>query len=297
MKVTPGKTTIGWIGTGIMGAPMAGHLAEAGYALRVYNRTRAKAEALVSAGATWTDTPAACADGADVVFTIVGFPADVEAVHLGADGVIETAQSGAVVADMTTSQPSLAVRLAEKYAAKGVAALDAPVSGGDVGAREARLAIMVGGEPEAFEAVRPLLELMGKNIALMGPAGAGQHTKMCNQTLIAGTMIGVCESLLYAAKAGLDPQAVIDIIGQGAAGSWSINNLGPRIARGDFDPGFIVEHFLKDMGIALAEGRSMGLALPGLALVEQLYQSLKACGGGRNGTQALMLVLERMSGQ
>ncbi len=183
------------------------------------------------------------------------------------------------------------------YAEKGASALDAPVSGGDVGAREARLAIMVGGERPAFDAVRPLLELMGRNIAYMGPAGAGQHTKMCNQVLIAGTMIGVVESLLYAAKAGLDQQAVIDIIGKGAAGSWSINNLGPRIVRRDFEPGFIVEHFIKDMGIALAEARIMGLALPGLGLVEQLYQALSACGGGRKGTQALMLVLERLSGE
>ena len=297
MQAVPGQTKIGWIGTGIMGAAMAGHLLRAGYALSVHNRTKAKAKDLISSGAAWADTPAGCADGADVVFSIVGFPADVESVHLGSGGVIESIQAGAVVVEMTTSRPSLAIRLAEEFAAKGASALDAPVSGGDVGAREARLAIMVGGEAEAFDAVRPLLELLGKNIALMGPPGAGQHTKMCNQTLIAGTMIGVCESLLYASKSGLDQQAVIDIIGQGAAASWSINNLGPRIAKRDFEPGFIVEHFIKDMGIALAEARAMGLALPGLALVEQLYQSLAACGGGRKGTQGLMLVLEKTAGE
>ena len=296
MQIAPGTTKIAWIGTGIMGAPMAGHLQQAGYELTVYNRTKAKAEDLIAAGASWAEGPAACAAGADVIFTIVGFPSDVEAVHLGPGGVVETVGEGAIVVDMTTSQPSLALRMAEAYAAKGAAALDAPVSGGDVGAREARLAIMVGGDAEAFETVKPLLELMGQNISLMGAAGAGQHTKMCNQTLIAGTMIGVCESLTYAAKAGLDQQAVIDIIGKGAAGSWSINTLGPRVAAGDLEPGFIVEHFIKDMGIALAEARGMGLALPGLALVEQLYQSLKACGGGRKGTQALMIVLDKMAG-
>ena len=295
MDIAPGKTTVGWIGTGIMGAPMAGHLQKAGYELRVHNRTRSKAEVLISGGAAWSDSPAACAEGCDVVFSIVGFPADVEAVHLGPGGVVDAVRPGAIVVDMTTSRPSLAVTLAERFAEKSVASLDAPVSGGDVGAREARLAIMVGGERGAFETVTPLLELMGANIALMGPAGAGQHTKMCNQVLIAGTMIGVCESLLYAAGAGLDQQAVIDIIGQGAAGSWSINNLGPRIVKRNFDPGFIVEHFIKDLGLALSESRAMGLSLPGLTLVEQLYQSLREAGGGRNGTQALILVLERMS--
>ncbi len=296
MNLAPGSSTVGWIGTGIMGAPMAGHVLKAGYRVRVFNRTRSKAEGLLSAGAAWAGSSAACADGADVVFSMVGYPRDVEAVHLGGEGVLSSVRRGAVVVDMTTSQPSLAARLAEAYAAKGASALDAPVSGGDVGAREARLAIMVGGQRSAFEAVLPLLELMGANIAYMGPPGAGQHTKMANQVLIAGTMIGVCESLLYAAKAGLDQQAVIDIIGKGAAGSWSINNLGPRIVKRNFEPGFIVEHFIKDMGIALAEARAMGAALPGLALVEQLYQGLAAAGEGRKGTQALMLVLERLSG-
>ena len=294
---SPGKTVVGWIGTGIMGSSMAGHVLQAGYELRVHNRTQAKAETLVAAGAAWADSPATATDGADVVFTIVGFPREVEGVHLGEGGVLSAVRAGAIVVDMTTSTPSLAVRLAGAYAGRGAAALDAPVSGGDVGAREARLAIMVGGDSGACEAVRPLLEVMGKNIAWMGEAGAGQHTKMSNQVLLAGTMIGVCESLLYAAAAGLDPQAVIDIIGKGAAGGWSINNLGPRIARRDFAPGFLVEHFVKDMGIALSEAKTMGIVLPGLALAEQLYLSLQATGGGRYGTQALMRVLERLSGR
>ena len=296
MEITPGRTKVSWVGTGIMGSSMAGHLIKGGYSLSVHNRTPAKADGLLKAGAEWADTPKACAADADVVFTIVGFPPDVEEVHLGDNGVIQTIRSGAIIVDMTTSAPSLARRLADAYAKKGAAALDAPVSGGDVGAREGRLAIMVGGDREAFDAVMPMLELMGGNIAYMGPAGAGQHTKMCNQVLIAGTMIGVCESLLYAVKAGLDAQGVIDIIGAGAAGCWSINNLGPRIVRRDFAPGFIVEHFIKDMGIALAEAKAMGLTLPGLTLVERLYRDLADAGDGRDGTQALIRVLEKNTG-
>ncbi len=294
MEIKPGRTKVGWIGTGIMGSSMARHLLKAGYSLRVHNRTPAKAEGLLADGAEWADTPKACAADADVVFTIVGFPADVEEVHLGNNGIIQSIRAGAIVVDMTTSAPLLARKLAEAYAAKDVTTLDAPVSGGDVGAREGRLAIMVGGDREAFDTVMPMLELMGENIAYMGPAGAGQHTKMCNQILISGTMIGVCESLLYAAKAGLDAQGVIDIIGQGAAGCWSINNLGPRIVRRDFSPGFIVEHFIKDMGIALTEAKAMGLTLPGLTLVERLYRELADDGGSHDGTQALMKVLEKM---
>ena len=270
MQIKPGRTKVGWIGTGIMGSAMAGHLLKAGYGLCVHNRTPAKAGGLLKAGAEWADTPQACAEDADVVFTIVGYPADVEEVHLGPAGVIRSVRAGAIVVDMTTSAPSLARKLADAYADKGSAALDAPVSGGDVGAREARLAIMVGGDRRAFEAVRPMLALMGENIAHMGPPGAGQHTKMCNQILIAGTMIGVCESLLYAAGSGLDAGAVIDIVGRGAARCWTISNLGPRIIRRDFAPGFIVEHFIKDMGIALAEAKAMRLSLPGLTLVERL---------------------------
>lgn len=288
---------IGWIGTGVMGASMAGHVQRAGHDLYVFNRTKSKAEALLSAGGVWRDSPAAVASEAEIVFTIVGFPHDVEATYLGEQGVLSSACDCRIVVDMTTSQPSLAQRIAAEAARKNVASLDAPVSGGDVGARNGTLAVMVGGDEAAFDEVLPFLQLMGENISLMGGPGAGQHTKMCNQILIAGTMIGVCESLLYAARSGLDPQAVIDIIGKGAAGSWSINNLGPRIVKGDYAPGFFVEHFVKDMEIALHEARVMGLSLPGLALVHQLYVAVKAQGHARGGTQALMLALATLNGE
>ena len=287
---------IGWIGIGVMGASMAGHVQTGGHELYVFNRTREKARPLVDKGARWCDSPAQVAENAEMVFTIVGFPADVEEVYLGEGGVLRGKGSCRIVVDMTTSQPTLARRIAREAKEKGIASLDAPVSGGDIGAREGTLAIMVGGEKATFDEVLPLFRLMGKNIAHMGEAGAGQHTKMCNQVLIAGTMIGVCESLLYAVKQGLDPQAVIDIIGKGAAGSWSINNLGPRIVRGDFNPGFFVEHFIKDMGIALRESEAVGLSLPGLALVHQLYMAVKALGHGRSGTQALYLALKTLNG-
>jgi 3-hydroxyisobutyrate dehydrogenase len=231
-----------------------------------------------------------------VVFSIVGFPDDVRSVYLGEEGVFSADGDCACVVDMTTSRPALAREVAEAAASKGIAALDAPVSGGDVGARNGTLAIMVGGDRDAFERVRPLFDLMGSAISHMGGPGAGQHTKMCNQILIAGTMIGVCESLLYASKSGLDQQAVIDIIGRGAAGSWSINNLGPRIVKSDYAPGFYVEHFIKDMGIALREADAMGLSLPGLALVHQLYLAVRAQGHGRDGTQALMKALVALNG-
>jgi 3-hydroxyisobutyrate dehydrogenase len=286
---------IGWIGTGIMGSSMAGHLRKNGHDLYVFNRTRRKAAALLERGGRWCESTAGVAGEAEIVFTMVGMPADVEALYFGEGGVFSAPGSCRIVIDMTTSRPSLAKKIFETAAGLGIASLDAPVSGGDVGARNASLAIMVGGEKKVFEEVLPLLRLMGQNISLMGGAGAGQHTKMCNQILVAGTMIGVCESLLYASRAGLDEQAVIDIIGKGAASSWSINTLGPRIVRGDFSPGFYVEHFIKDMGIALEEAAAMGLALPGLALVHQLYVAVKAQGHGASGTQALMLALRKLS--
>ncbi len=287
---------IGWIGTGIMGRSMAGHLLRGGHEVAVFNRTRARAESLIQAGATWRASPADAARNAEVVFTMVGFPPDVEAVYFGLDGLLAEAAPGRVLVDMTTTRPALAHRIAETAARSGMAALDAPVSGGDVGAREATLAIMAGGDPEAYAKVLPLFRLLGKNIALMGGPGAGQHTKMSNQILIAGTMIGVCECLLYAVKQGLDPAALIDIIGQGAAASWSINNLGRRIVKGDFEPGFYVEHFIKDLGIALEEAAAARLPLPGLALAHQLYVGLQAQGHGRKGTQALYLALKTLAG-
>ena len=287
---------IGWIGTGVMGASMAGHLQAAGHELAVFNRTRAKADALRAGGAAWCDTPAAVAANSEIVFSIVGFPRDVASIYLGDDGVLAADGPCRIVVDMTTSQPSLAVKIGESAAGKNIGSLDAPVSGGDIGARNAALAIMVGGEQAVFDEIQPLFELMGKTIALMGGYGAGQHTKMCNQILISGTMIGVCESLMYGSTVGLDQQAVIDVIGSGAASSWAINNLGPRIVQKDYDPGFYVEHFIKDMGIALEEAAALDLALPGLALVHQLYTAVKAQGHGRDGTQALILALKALNG-
>lgn len=296
IEVTPGTTRIGWIGTGVMGRSMCGHLIEAGFTATVFNRTKAKADGLIAKGAAWADSPRAVAEASDVVVTIVGFPSDVQQVVLGEDGALAGSKSGNVLVDMTTSEPSLAVEIAQQAREKGVDSIDAPVSGGDVGAREARLSIMIGGDKQAVDALQPVWQAMGKTIVYQGGPGSGQHTKMVNQTLIATNMIGVCEALLYAYKAGLDLETVMQSVASGAAGSWSLSNLGPRIIANNFDPGFFVEHFLKDMGIALAESRRMNLALPGLALAEQLYLALKAQGHGRAGTHALELALARLSG-
>jgi len=286
---------IGWIGTGIMGGSMAGHLQAAGHELYVFNRTKDKAESLLAKGAHWCKSPAEVIDNAETVFTMVALPIDVEEVYMGENGIFSTQGACRIVVDMTTSRPILAQTIARTAEERGIDSLDAPVSGGDIGARNATLAIMVGGKKEIFDTVLPLFQLMGQTISFMGGAGAGQHTKMCNQILVAGTMIGVCESLLYADKAGLDQQSVIDIIGKGAASCWSINNLGPRIVSGNFEPGFIVEHFIKDMGIALQEAEAVGLSLPGLALVHNLYLEVKAQGHGRLGTHALMLALKALN--
>jgi 3-hydroxyisobutyrate dehydrogenase len=288
---------IGWIGTGVMGASMAGHLQKAGHALSVFNRTQKKAENLLQNGAQWVESPAEVAANAEIVFTIVGHPADVRKVYLGEKGILRGRPACRIVVDMTSSQPSLAATIFQAAAAKGIESLDAPVSGGDIGAREAKLAIMVGGERETFEKVLPLFQLMGPTISYLGGPGSGQHTKACNQIVVAGNMIGACEALVYASKQGLDMQQVIDIVGKGAGGSWSISNLGPRIVRGDYAPGFFVEHFIKDMGIALEESAAAGLSLPGLALVQQLYIAVKAQGHGRSGTQALFLALKALNGE
>jgi len=290
------RTRIGWVGIGVMGRSMCGHLLKAGNPVSVFTRTREKAAELLAAGASWCDTPARVAAASDVVFTMVGFPADVEQVYLAKDGILSAAAAGSVVCDMTTSEPSLAVRIHREAALRGVAALDAPVSGGDVGAREAKLAIMAGGEKETFDRVMPLFQKMGETIQLMGGPGAGQHTKMANQIVISGNMIGMVEALLYTWKAGLGMEAMIDIVGKGAASSWSLNNLGRRIARGDFKPGFYIKHFVKDMGIALQEARRMNLSLPGLALVNQFYLSAQALGMEELGTQGLYKVLATMNG-
>jgi 3-hydroxyisobutyrate dehydrogenase len=290
------QCSVGWVGTGVMGRSMCGHLLAAECTVRVHTRTREKAADLLAKGAMWAASPREAAAGSEVIFSIVGFPADVEQVILGPDGVLAGAKPGSVVVDMTTSQPSLAVRIHAEAVKRGVAALDAPVSGGDVGAREAKLAIMVGGDRAAFDRVLPLFQKMGETIALMGGPGSGQHTKAVNQIAIAGNMIGVVECLLYAHKAGLDPAAVIDVIGKGAAGSWSINNLGRRIVKGDFNPGFFIKHFVKDMDIALEEARRMRLSLPGLALVHQFYLAAQAEGLEDLGTQGLYRVLARLNG-
>lgn len=279
--------SIAFIGTGVMGRSMAGHLLKAGHPLHVYNRTKEKAASLLEAGAVWHDTAGAAAAAADVVISIVGFPADVEATYLGPEGIVAQARPGALLIDMTTSSPVLARRIAEAAKAKGLDALDAPVSGGDIGAREARLVIMVGGEEAAFQRARPVFELMGKNIARLGPAGAGQHCKMANQIAVAVGMVSWCEGLVYAQKAGLDPAAVHASISGGAAGSWAMTTLAPRALAGNFDPGFYVKHLLKDLRIALDAAAELKLDLPGLALAKQLYDRVAANGWEDNGTQAL----------
>ncbi len=290
------QTPLGWIGLGVMGQSMCGHLLNKGYRLTVFTRTRDKAEALLAHGAVWADSPAHVAAQSRVICTMVGFPADVRAVYLEKDGILEGAAAGSICVDFTTTEPTLAQLIDQQARPKNIATIDAPVSGGDVGARNATLSVMLGGEAAAIAAVRPLLEVVGKNIVHQGPAGAGQHTKMCNQIVIAGTMIGVCESLLYGYKAGLDLETMLSSIRSGAAGCWTLENLAPRILKGNFDPGFFVDHFLKDMEIALQEARRMNLSLPGLALVHQLYTATKALGHGRCGTHALMLALEQLSG-
>jgi 3-hydroxyisobutyrate dehydrogenase len=275
---------------------MAGHLLEAGHRLCVFNRTREKAEPLLKQGALWADSPAAVASGCQVVFTMLGYPDDVRDVALGGEGVLASMASGGLIVDCTTSSPSLAVDIARAAKARGVLALDAPVSGGDVGARNAALSIMVGGDEAAFERALPLLQKLGKTVVHQGPTGSGQHTKMVNQILIAAGMVAVCEGMVYARATGLDPEKVLKSVGDGAAGSWSLSHYGPRIVGGDMAPGFYVEHFLKDMKIALDEADRMKLCLPGLALAKLLYTMLSAMGGARNGTHSLIKVLEVMSG-
>lgn len=295
MAIAPGETKIGWIGLGVMGSSMCGHLIDAGFSATVHTRTKAKADGVLSKGAAWAESPKAVAEQSDVVFAIVGFPADVREVMLGEQGALAGSKAGKILVDMTTSQPSLAVEIAEAAAARDVQSVDAPVSGGDVGAKEARLSIMIGGDKATVDSLQPCWEAMGKTIVHQGGPGCGQHTKMVNQTLIATGMIGVCEALLYGHQAGLDLETVMQSVASGAAGSWSLSNLGPRIIANNFDPGFFVEHFIKDMGIALDEANRMGLALPGLALAKQLYLALQAQGHGRDGTHALQLALSSLS--
>jgi 3-hydroxyisobutyrate dehydrogenase len=289
------KTRIGWIGTGVMGLSMCRHILERGYGTIVFNRTKQKAVPLIEKGAIWVDSPGEAAEKSDVLFTMLGFPEDVREVYFGKGGILEGAGPGAILVDMTTTEPALAVAIHRAAKDRGVFAVDAPVSGGDIGARYATLSIMTGGDRQVVDAIRPVLESMGKNIIYQGPAGSGQHTKMCNQIVISGTMIGMCESLIYGFKAGLDVPTMLSSIQGGAAKCWALDNLAPRILRRDFAPGFFIDHFIKDMGIALKESARMSLFLPGLALVHQLYLAVKAQGHGKSGTQALILALEHMS--
>lgn len=279
---------IGFIGLGVMGTSMAAHLMAAGHSLTVFNRTREKAEGLIKRGAQWADTPGAVAAASDILISMVGYPHDVEKIYFGEGGILSAMKAGGYVVDMTTSSPKLARRLYEAAKEREIASLDAPASGGDIGARNASLVVMVGGDRGAFDAVKPIFELLGRTIRYFGPAGSGQYAKMANQIAIASNMMGVCEAVAYAKRAGLDPAEVVETISGGAAGSWSLSNLAPRMLRGDYAPGFFIKHFIKDMGIALASAEEMHLDLPGLKLAKRLYDELSARGMEDSGTQALI---------
>ncbi|EGC4483070.1 NAD(P)-dependent oxidoreductase [Listeria monocytogenes] len=279
---------IGFVGTGVMGSSMAGHLLEAGYEVLVYIRTKTKAEDLLDKGALWVETPGELANKVDILISMVGYPKDVEELYLGENGFLENLAVGTVAIDMTTSSPALAKKMAEFGREKGIGVLDAPVSGGDIGAKNGTLSIMVGGSEDVFLKVKPIFDILGSSVILQGDAGAGQHTKMVNQIAIASNMIGVTEAIVYAEAAGLNPSRVLDSISGGAAGSWSLANLIPRVLKDDFSPGFFIKHFIKDMGIAISEAKQMGLELPGLTLAEKMYQTLAEQGLSEEGTQALI---------
>lgn len=283
-----GKERIAFIGTGVMGASIVKHLLQNGHEVTVYTRTKEKAEPLIALGASWASSPAEAFKDKDLALTMVGYPADVEEVYFGENGLFQTAEAGNIVIDMTTSEPTLAKKIYAHAQTLGVEALDAPVSGGDVGAQNGTLSIMVGGDQMTFNRAVPVLQQFGANIVYQGEAGAGQHAKMCNQIVIASGMIGVCESLAYGLKAGLDLSTVLQSISSGAAGSWSLSNLAPRMIKEDYAPGFYIKHFVKDMKIALDESKKMGISLPGLALAYEMYEKLIEAGYGENGTQALL---------
>ena len=291
----PALARIGWIGTGIMGAPMAMYLADAGFNVSVYSRSKNKAEEHIARGCTWYDSPADLAADCNIIFTIVGYPEDVEEVYFGKEGIMKSLKKGSVVIDMTTTLPGLAVKIDAACREIGAHAVDAPVSGGQVGAVNGTLSVMIGGEKEVVEKVLPIIEKFSQNMVYQGPAGSGQHTKVCNQVTVAGTMIGVCEALLYGSKAGLDLTTVLSSISKGAAGCWSLDVLAPKIVAGDYEPGFMVEHFVKDLGIALAEAEQMNLKLPGTSMAKELYETLIEMGKSTKGTQALYLALEKMN--
>ncbi|MCY2983120.1 MAG: NAD(P)-dependent oxidoreductase [Planctomycetota bacterium] len=292
----PETTRVGWIGTGVMGRSMCSHLLKAGYKTSVFNRSAEKLNDLVRLGAVACSSPSEVASKSDVVFSMVGYPSDVEEVLLGEKGALAGLSPGGIIVDMTTSRPGLAVRIAAEALAKSVIALDAPVSGGDIGAREARLSIMVGGDQEAFDALIPLWKVMGATYVFQGPAGSGQHTKMVNQILIASGMVGLCEAILYAKQAGLDPELVLKSVSSGAAGSWSLSNLTPRILKRDFAPGFFVDHIVKDLSIAIEEAEKLGLQLPGLNNAKKVYEFLQTMDHGSSGTQALILAMAKLNG-
>lgn len=293
--VSQENSIIGFVGTGVMGNSMAKNLLAKGFSVLVYNRTKQKAEELLSLGAKWANTPKEVAEKATIIITIVGYPSDVEEVYLGENGILLNAKEGSYTIDMTTSTPSLAKKLFEEGKKRGIYVIDAPVSGGDIGAKEGKLSIMVGGEEAAFEALAPVFETLGTNIVYQGEAGAGQHTKMCNQIAIASNMIGVCEAIVYAKKAGLNPDTVLKSISTGAASSFSLSNLAPRMIKGDFEPGFYIKHFIKDMRIALEEAKLMGMDTPGLQLAENLYSRLSKLGEDESGTQALYKYYQQYS--
>jgi len=287
---SPNNTRIGWIGTGLMGSSMCNRLLDCGYQVTVFNRSKDKADSLIAKGAVWAESPAEVAANSDVSLAIVGMPKDVREVFLGACGILSGAEAGSTIVDMTTSTPSLAVEIFEAAEKKKIDAIDAPVSGGDVGAKDGSLSIMVGSKVDSFERVSPIFQAIGKTIVRQGAAGSGQHTKMVNQILVAAGIVGISESLQYAESAGLAPATVLQSVGSGAAGSWGLSNLGPRIIKGDFNPGFYVDHFVKDLGIALTECERLNLKLPGLQLADQLYRQLQKSGHGSLGIQALHLL-------
>jgi 3-hydroxyisobutyrate dehydrogenase len=294
MKIKP---KVGWIGLGVMGASMAGHLIKQGCSLLVHSRTRSKGAELIEMGAEWIDSPSEVAGTVDYLFTMLGYPEDVEEVYFGRAGIFSNLPRGTTLIDMTTSTPELAKKVSVYASERGCFSLDAPVSGGDIGAREARLAIMCGGNQQAYDQALPLFQIMGKTINYFGESGSGQRTKMSNQILIASTMIGTVESLLYAEKANLDLNQVIEMIGQGAAGCWSLNHLGPRMLKQDWEPGFYVKHFVKDMGIALNDAKKMGIRLQGLELAHQFYKKVSQSGYEEKGTQVLLKVLKDLNNE
>jgi 3-hydroxyisobutyrate dehydrogenase len=283
---------IGWIGTGVMGNSMCSYLQKAGHEIFVYNRTKSKAYQLIQNGATWCDSPKEVAENSDIIFSIVGFPKDVKEVILEENGVLAGSKPNTIIIDMTTSSPELAKEISKECEKQNITAFDCPVTGGDLGAKNGTLTIFAGGDENKFQIIKPLLELMGKNIGLMGNSGSGQHAKLANQISIAGSIIGTCETLVYAKHAGLDLEEIIKLVGSGSAGSWQLNNMGPRIIQGDFNPGFFIKHFIKDLGLALEECEKMKIDLPGLKLAFKLYNKARYMGYEDLGTQGLYKLFE-----